>query len=40
MYRVVRDYVLLTLLWLFDCRPNSAWAEMADQFGNVEELQK
>ena len=35
---VVRDYVLLTSLWLFYCLPNFAWAddnweEMADQMG-------
>ena len=43
MYRVtmvVRDWVLLTSLRLFHCLPNFLLAEMADQLGKIEELQK
>ena len=42
---VVRDKVVLPLIWLFDCLPDSAWAaanwaEIADQLGSTVELQQ
>ena len=36
---VVRDQVLLTLLWLFHCWEWN-WAEMAERLAKMEELQK